>query len=74
MSALVLSLGLFAIRPAVLTNVPAHCALIDAPLAFFQVLLSLGADGEVVKLVCIQRAQRREESVISPVVRTVENS
>ena len=75
MSALVLSLGLFAIRPAALNNlVPAHCALIDAPLAFFQVLLSLGADGEVVKLVCIQRAQRREESVIGPVVRTVENS
>lgn len=52
----------------------AHGALVDAPLALFPLPLSLGSDGEVVKLLCIQRAQRREEGVIGPVVRTVEKS
>ena len=54
--------------------VPVHCALVDAPLALFPFLLLLGSDGDVVQLLCIQGAQRREECVIGPVVRTVENS
>ena len=75
MSALVLTTELFAMGPKAAGDVvPAHCALVDALLALFPVLLSLGADGEVVKLLCIQGAQRREECVVSPVVGTVENS
>ena len=77
MNALVLTTELFAMGPKAKSAgdvVPAHCALVNALLALFPVLLSLGADGEVVKLLCIQGAQRREECVVSPVVGTVENS
>ena len=49
-------------------------ALVDASLVFFPLFLSLGSDGHVVKFFCIQRSYRREEGVISPVVRAVEKS
>ena len=51
-----------------------HSHLVEVSAAFFPFLLLLGPDRQVMKFFCIQGAQRRDECVVSPVVRTVEKS